>query len=245
MIGMMISTKTDELYIGIDEAGRGPVVGSMFIAAVALNKQQKDFLKSIGVKDSKLLSPTTRKKLKQEIIENCLAYKIKKVTPEEIDARIKAKTNINKLEAIKIAELINEFKNIILASKPKKITIYIDCPSNNIQKWKGFLLNYVDQTIKQVVKFVIQHHAERHVCVASASILAKEARENEVEKIKNIIGDFGSGYPSDPITMDFLKSEKEKIKELDKKYRFLRWSWITSKIIKEKEAKQKKLKDFF
>jgi ribonuclease HII len=238
-----------EIFIGIDEAGRGPVIGAMFIAAVAINKQQSEFLKASGVKDSKLLSQSARERLSKAIMENCLSYKIKKVTPQEIDARTEAKININKLEAIKIAQLINELKDLIMKHMAK---IYVDCPSNNIPKWKNLLLSYVDDTVKRKiesgdVKIIVEHHAERHISVAAASILAKQAREDEIEKIKDVLGlgDFGSGYPSDPVTIGFLKRYREKIEMLDKKHRFLRWSWITSKILKPKHEKQKKLKDFF
>ena len=51
------------------------------------------------------------------------------------------------------------------------------------------------------------HKADSKIpVVAAASIIAKQTRENEIEELKNKIGDFGSGYPSDERTIKFLKS---------------------------------------
>ncbi|MEM1577705.1 MAG: ribonuclease HII [Candidatus Pacearchaeota archaeon] len=232
-----------KIYFGLDDSGRGPVIGPMLLAGVALNEEQKYYLKSIGVKDSKLLSSQKRKQYEEEIKKNCLAFKLIKVTPQEIDKKLNYKINLNKIEAIKFASIVNELY-FELKNKFNKINpiIIVDCPSTNIKKWKEFFEEYINDEIKKNSMIIVKHKAEKHVFVAAASILAKEEREREIEKIKKEINfDFGSGYPSDPKTIEFLKSKK--YKEIEKNNYFVRQSWNTIK--KLKEEKQKKLKDFF
>ena len=54
---------------------------------------------------------------------------------------------------------------------------------------------------------ISMHKADAKIdVVAAASIIAKETRGNEIRKLKEKIGDFGSGYPSDERTIKFLKS---------------------------------------
>ena len=69
-----------------------------------------------------------------------------------------------------------------------------------------------------------EHKADKnHVAVSAASILAKDAREKEVAKLKEKHGDIGSGYPSDPKTIDALK---QWIKNKNIPF-FVRKSWHT------------------
>jgi len=238
-----------KIYIGLDDSGRGPVIGPMILAAVAINEKQKDYLKSIGVRDSKKLTRSQRNVLEKEIKNNCIAYKLLKITPEEIDKRV-GLYNLNKIEAIKFAKLINEIyeeleKRKLLKKVKGKIIVIVDCPSTNIKQWKLFLEQYIREDIKKELMIIAKHKAEMHIFVAAASILAKEKREREIEKIKQLLGyDFGSGYPSDERTIEFLKTRLAKFKEFNKEHYFIRESWQTTKDIK-KEKEQKKLKEFF
>jgi ribonuclease HII len=62
-------------------------------------------------------------------------------------------------------------------------------------------------TNKKDTDVISMHKADAKIeVVAAASIIAKETRESEIEKLKDKIGDFGSGYPSDERTIKFLKS---------------------------------------
>jgi len=234
-----------KIFIGLDDSGRGPIIGPMILAAVAINQKQKIFLKKVGVKDSKKLSSTTRKRLEGIIKQNCLAYKLLNISPYEIDTREIRRINLNTLEAKKFASLIN---NIFFLLKEKKILekivgkvlVIVDCPSPNIKKWQEVLEGYIEEMVRKEIFLIVKHKAEMHTAVAAASILAKEEREREIKKIKEIIGfDFGSGYPSDERTINFLKNEFKKIKEIDEKHHFLRKTW------KMENIKQKKLKEFF
>jgi ribonuclease HII len=92
--------------IGIDDAGRGPVLGSMFLAGVLIEEEKQEELRQLGAKDSKLLSPATRRKLARKI-KHTYKYYVEKSSPKEIDDC----DNLNNLEAIKSAMIINRISD--------------------------------------------------------------------------------------------------------------------------------------
>lgn len=215
-----------ELVLGIDDAGRGPLIGPMILAGVLLDKNGETFLKKYTIKDSKMLSHPIRIKLSKIIKESALAFHIAKTLPQEIDSSIKKGTNLNTLEAQKTAEIINT-----LNKKKEKIKVIVDCPSVNISAWKRTLLAYIDNP--ENLDVICEHKADiNHLPVSAASIIAKVAREEEVASLKTKYGDFGSGYPSDPQTKKFLKEQGEKLKNSG----IFRKSWQTwKKLFPEKE----------
>ena len=109
------------LKAGIDEAGRGPVIGPIVICGLAIEDSDEEKLKSLGVKDSKLLTKEIRIKLYPEILKIAKNIRIVKIFPEEIDARASVNLNLNDLEAVKSAEIINflQPKTNCRLSKPK------------------------------------------------------------------------------------------------------------------------------
>ncbi len=222
------------LEIGIDDAGRGPVIGPMVLAGVLIKEENKAFLKKIGVRDSKKLSPQRREVLAEQIKEIAYNFEIVLIHPQEIDGRGTAGLNLNKIEAIKSALIINK-----LNIKDEKIKVVIDCPSNNIKKWTDYLKRYIEHPAN--LELAVEHKADvNHVSCSAASILAKTTRDAEVEKIKKQIGvDFGSGYPSDPITKKFLKEYSQK----HKKDGIFRETWATWQNHKAKKE-QKNINDF-
>ena len=186
------------LILGIDDAGRGPLIGPMVLAGVLIDKNSETALKNFNIKDSKQIIHSTRIKLAKTIKELVLSYHIVKTSPEEIDRAIYSKLNLNTLEAIKSAEIINQLNN------KKPIKVIIDCPSVNTKKWKETLLNYIENP--ENLDIHCEHKAdENYLSVGAASILAKVEREEEVAKLKQEYGDIGSGYPSDPDTKQFGK----------------------------------------
>ena len=217
------------LLLGIDDAGRGPVLGPMILAGVLIESKEEKEIQSWGAKDSKLLTPKKRREIGRKIKEK-FKYHIEITQPKEIDKS----SNLNYLEAIKTAKIINKLtKNL-----NKKVKVIIDCPSVNIKSWS----NDVQQLIEKpkIIQLSCEHKADlNHPIVSAASIIAKEKREDEIYKLKlKLKKDFGSGYPADPKTKEFI------IKNFDKeKYkRIIRFSWSTvKKLIKEKKADQKKL----
>jgi len=228
-----------KFFIGIDDAGRGPVVGPMFLAGVLVDDGKKKKFKKLGIKDSKQLFPVERKKLFKEIKKLCLDFKIVSSSASEIDHLIQTGTNLNKIEAQKTAKIINSLIKPI--DKKMDVQIVVDCPSVNIVAWKNYLSRHIKKNEKVKLFLKCEHKADiNHVEAAAASILAKVSRDSEIEKIKKEIGiDFGSGYPSDPETIDFLKKYGDKFKD----YGIFRKTWMTWKTHMKKKS-QKKLFEY-
>lgn len=217
------------LLLGIDDAGRGPVLGPMILAGVLIKPEEEKVIQLWGAKDSKLLTPKRRREIKEKI-KSEYKYYIEITQPEEIDKS----SNLNYLEAIKTAKIINKLtKNL-----KEKIKVIVDCPSVNIQAWSSD----VQQLIKKpkIIQLSCEHKADfNYPVVSAASIIAKGKREDEIYKLKlQLKTDFGSGYPADPKTKKFITEnfDKEKYKHI------IRFSWKTvKKLIKEKKAGQEKL----
>ena len=200
---------------GIDEAGRGPLIGSLFIAGVVIEPSQEQQLKDMGVKDSKLLSPHKREQLYDEIIKFVKSYKVIRVTSDEIDDAVQSQeTNLNWLEAIKAGEIID-------ALKPE--SVILDCPSPNLKAYHDF----IQKKLTHKTLLTCAHHADTDfVVVGAASILDKVTRDREIAALRKKIGvDFGSGYITDPKTKAFAESYWDKYPEV------FRHSWKTFKNI--------------
>lgn len=220
--------------LGIDDAGRGPVLGPMTLAGIIIKKSDYPKIKALNAKDSKLLSPNQRKKIAQEL-KPAFTHKIVTSSPKQIDDS----SNLNTLEAQKTAQIINH----LIKNLKKQTKIIVDCPSVNTSAWQNeveqiLTTNYQLKTTNYSLS--CEHKADRdHPIVGAASILAKEHREEEIKKIrKNLQIDFGSGYPADPKTKEFIKNNFD-----NKKYSsIIRFSWNTvKKLVKEKASTQKRL----
>jgi ribonuclease HII len=217
------------LTCGIDEAGRGPIIGPMVMAGVLVDEIGAQKLKKLGAKDSKLLSPKQREELFPKIKEIVKDFKIAIISPEKIDEAVQSTEgmNLNWLEAKNSALIINHLK-------PERIVI--DCPSTNISDYKNYLLRLLDN---KKVDAVVEHKADlHHVECSAASILAKVTRDNEIERLKKgVVEDFGSGYLTDPKTLEFFEKFHNVYPDLFRK------SWAPYR--KKMEGKnQKNLFDF-
>ncbi|MFA4960106.1 MAG: ribonuclease HII [Candidatus Pacearchaeota archaeon] len=213
--------------IGIDDAGRGPVLGPMILSGVLAEKKDNDILKKWGAKDSKLLPPKKRKMLSKKI-KRKYKYHFEITHPNEIDNS----ANLNYTEAIKAAKIINK----LMGNIDEPVEIILDCPSVNLIAWNEDVFKLLKKT--ELITMKCEHKADfNHPIVSAASIVAKEMRETEVKKLKKEYGiDFGSGYPSDPKTQKFVKENYK-----NPKYKnLIRFSWDTVKKL-EKEKEQKKL----
>jgi len=210
-----------QLILGIDDAGRGPLIGPMILAGVLLDKNGEEVLKKHNVRDSKTVLHPVRIKLAEIIKETALNHHIVKSLPEDIDKAITSGTNLNTLEAIKTAEIINYINN-----EKEKIKVIVDCPSVNIKAWRLKLLEFIKH--KDNLELICEHKADaNHISVSAASILAKVTREEEIEKLKLEYGNFGSGYPADPTTKNFLKSSGKKFSNSG----LFRKTWATWKVL--------------
>ena len=201
----------------------------MILAGVLAEVSDNKTFKEWGAKDSKLLTPSRRAVIKKKVVDNYKNH-LEIATPGEIDES----TNLNYLEAIKTAKVINK----LTEGLEGEVIVYVDCPSVNIESWT----RDVEKLVKRndIVKLKCEHKADlNHPVVSAASIVAKEKRESELVRLRRKFGvEFGSGYPADPKTKDFIKKnfDNEKYKSL------IRFSWKTvKKLFKEKEDGQKKL----
>ncbi len=217
------------LTVGIDEAGRGPIIGPMVMCGVLTDEAGAAELKKIGAKDSKLLTPKQREQLFPKIIKIVKAYKLVIIGPAEIDASVQSDDgmNLNWLEAHKSAEIINALHSD---------KIIIDCPSNNVENYKKYLMRLLKN---KEVEAIVEHKADvNHVECSAASILAKVTRDSEVEKIKKVVvDDFGSGYLSDPKTIEFFDKHFETYPDIFRKS----WAPYQDKV---NGKRQRKLGDF-
>jgi len=216
------------LVAGVDEAGRGPVIGDLVVAGILIEESDWEKLISLGVKDSKLLTPQKREELFPEVKKVAKKVSIKKVTPVEIDSFMNTGTNLNYIEMIKIAEILNELK-------PEKA--YIDSPSVNNEKFKKELAEKLDFKCE----LVVEHKADlKYAVVGGASIIAKVTRDRDIMKLSSMLGiKTGIGYPHDETSREFVKKAIKK-KELLK---YVRTTWQTYKDIKG-EKEQSKINQF-
>jgi len=215
------------LICGIDEAGRGPVIGPLVICGVLVDEEGEESLKSIEVKDSKLLTPKQREALFSKITKIVKKYEIIIIPPGEIDDSVRGKDgdNLNWLEARKSVEIIK-------ALKPDRAIL--DCPSNNIKAYG----ERVHELLKNKTEIVAEHKADvKYPSVSAASILAKVTRDAEIKKLEQKYGRMGSGYPADPATKEFLHKNFNNHPEI------FRHSWATVKNLKKK-ASQSSLSEF-
>ncbi|GAB6946785.1 ribonuclease HII [Vulcanisaeta sp. JCM 16161] len=179
---------------GIDEAGRGPVIGPMVMAIVVVDDMNR--LRAMGVKDSKELSPTGRARL-FSILKSTLNYMdYEVIEPGTIDNYVYMNA-LNILEVEIAAKLINR-----ALSNVSPQVVYIDSPDPK----PGRFRDMVKRGVEGNVEIVAMNNADKLVPVVSAaSIVAKVVRDSIIEELHREYGDFGSGYPSDPRTITFLR----------------------------------------
>jgi len=204
---------------GIDEAGRGCILGPMVIAGIAIPHEHEEKLKRMGVKDSKQLSPAKREELAKKI-EDIASIIVLEVAACKIDNYRKQGISLNRLEAIKFAEILN-------LQKPHKA--FIDGPDTNLPKLHGYLKKMAPDGIE----LVVEHFADsKYPVVSAASIIAKVERDKKIDQLRKEYGEIGSGYTSDPVTVKWLEDWMKTHKELPE---CARKSWITSEILVEKK----------
>jgi len=217
------------LQFGIDDAGRGPVIGPMILAGVIIHSKDEAELRSLGVKDSKLLTQKRREELEIKIKEIAHSYSVKITMPDTITETNIAGLKLNELEALECSKIINEL-NVI----PDEMFVVLDCPSPNLEAWGNYLKKNIKKTSN--LKISCEHKADfNHISVGCASILAKCERERQMEKLKIKYPDIGSGYPADPKTKAFLAKYAIKYKDRG----IFRKTWATYERIVKKVSQQK------
>ena len=221
------------LTLGIDEAGRGPVIGPMVLAGCLLDEKKESKLKKLGVKDSKELTQKRREFLGEIIKNEAETFEIVVIQPKQInELEQRQGFTLNELEAEACAEIINKVNK-----KLSKIKVVVDCPSPNKEKWKDFLKTKIEDLSN--LEILCEHKADRnHISVSAASVIAKNIREKEMSLLKKKYGDgIGSGYSSDLLTLKFIEKNIHRYRNDD----IFRKTWSTWKNIVEKKQQRKLL----
>jgi ribonuclease HII len=183
------------LVAGIDEAGRGCVIGPLVIAGVLVKEEDLGALAALGVKDSKLLTAKKREELAPQIISLAQKHVVLKVSPLEIDRAVESQRRLHKLNRLE-AQTMGQ---IVTALEPN--VAYVDAADVVERRFGQHILEA--STFK--TQIISEHKADRtYPVVSAASIIAKVERDSAVAALRSQFGDFGTGYLTDPKTTQFL-----------------------------------------
>ena len=181
---------------GVDEAGRGPVIGPLVVAGIAVEESKIDGLRMLGVKDSKMLLATARTRMSKEIPGLVDDYHVVEIAAAELDRivnRAPKFQRLNLLEAKAMAEIIEKLKPDVA---------YVDSSDTRTERFKNNILD----CLSFAPRIVSEHKADiNYPVVSAASIIAKVHRDGRIDEIRQEYGEVGSGYAHDPITCRFLR----------------------------------------
>ncbi|MFP4654911.1 MAG: ribonuclease HII [Methanohalobium sp.] len=213
---------------GIDEAGKGPVIGPMCIAGVMVDETRINSLKNLGVADSKKISPRKRAELDNKIKKYTDDYFIFEIAPEQIDEL----RNIMSMNDI----MVLGFSRVLENLNPDMV--YVDSADVKPERFANNIRGEYSKNNKKAaenIKIISEHDADAvYPVVSAASIIAKVRRDELVNNIKKDIGvDFGSGYPSDPKTKQFLA---DWVREHGSLPEVVRHTWKTAQKLLDKNG---------
>jgi len=181
---------------GVDDAGRGPVIGPLVIAGVIIEEEKLDRLRMLGVKDSKQLVASARTRLSKEIPSVVDDYHVVELAAEELDRTVNRAPKfqrLNLLEAKAMAQVIEKLRPELA---------YVDSSDTRTERFKNNILDCLSFT----PRIVSEHKADiNYPVVSAASIMAKVHRDSRIEEIKKEYGEIGSGYANDALTVKFLR----------------------------------------
>jgi len=209
---------------GVDEAGKGPVLGSMFAACVVADETALPD----GLKDSKDLTPTKREELDAALrARESVRVGVAEIPVERIDD---PGTDMNTLTVDAHADAID-------AANADGLSGVVDAGDTSESRFA----RRVRETAESDVEVHAEHGADAsYPLVAAASVVAKVARDAHVDALAAEYGELGSGYPSDPNTRTFLAEYVDAHGELPA---CARASWSTSDDVLA-AAEQSGLNDF-
>lgn len=188
------------LILGIDEAGRGAVLGPLIVAGVAAEARKAEALWQIGARDSKALSRPRRKTLLRELWQEGLRGRVLVIPPVAIDHK-----NLTCLEFQAMVELVQKLR-------PARVVLD---PPVGPQAIPRFLCQFCQAVQMQAASVQAFPKADaKNPVVATASILAKVVRDGYVGVLHKKFGDFGWGYPGEWRVQEFLRHWVEEHGEL-------------------------------
>ena len=210
--------------VGVDEAGRGPVLGPLVVGLLSIPKEDEYMLEEQNIEDSKHLTHAKRKLhyewLNQQSTERGWYVDTIICQPNRIDTAVYGK-GLNILEVDLFASILNRHHQ----SFAQHLNILLDACDVNEERFRNRISERLNNWPWPKTTIVAEHKADtNHRIVGGASILAKVVRDMEIERISREVGKpVGSGYPSDPNTVRALP---DLIKEAGI-HNDIRWSWAT------------------
>ncbi len=207
---------------GVDDAGRGPVIGPLAIAGVLLDEKELPRLIDLGVKDSKRLSPCRREELAAEIKKLAFKYHIIMLSPAEIDRVVETGRKLHKLNRLEAKTMAR----VITILKPD--VAYVDASD----VWPDRFKQHIAENLNFKAQIISEHRADaKYPIVSAASILAKVERDRTLSTLQQKYGNMGCGYATDPNTIEFLENW---IRKFGSYPDFVRKSWKPAKRLKRK-----------
>lgn len=181
--------------LGIDEAGRGCVIGPLVVAGVLATEEQMSALGELGVRDSKKLTRTQRESLSSEIARSVAKIVVVEIPPADLEE------NLTVIELGAIARMISE-------SAAHKVILDLPVGPRAHEK---FVQALRDELGERKPEIVAENRADvTYPIVSAASIIAKVSRDRVIARLREHYGDFGWGYPSELKTRSFLKEFYER-----------------------------------
>jgi len=208
------------LIAGVDDAGRGAVIGPLVVAGILVDEEGLKKIESLGVRDSKTIKPKRREYLAAEILKIVKDHHIVRLSPRDIDYVVetgKKLHRLNRLEAKAMAKVISHLRPDIA---------YIDASDVLPERFSS----HIAEELAFKVKIISEHKADKtYPVVSAASIVAKVERDRAISDLRKEYGEVGSGYASDRRTIEFLE---EWIRTHNDYPDFVRRSWAPAKRLK-------------
>jgi ribonuclease HII len=214
-----MAAPSDRRILGLDEAGRGSVLGPLVVGGFLMDESRLPALAALGVKDSKLLTPQGR----NEVFSGLAAIGERvhvKIPPRTVDRWV-ARNGLNELEA-------QAFGRLVRTTQPD--VTYVDACDPVAWRFGGRVRRWA-RTDRPIVA---QHHADRDLLVVgAASVVAKVHRDRAIASLARRLGqEIGTGYPCDARTIAHVRS----VLADGAAPEWVRHSWATTERLKPKLA---------
>ncbi|MFX1367727.1 MAG: ribonuclease HII [Promethearchaeota archaeon] len=212
---------------GIDEAGRGPMIGPMIVCGILFKLEDIPKLNELGARDSKLLTAKNRRALAGPIRDISRKVALRAIPASEIDQLRGRGVTLNEIE-------VRAFVSVAEELQPREL--YLDAADVLAERF-GKEIGERSGLSAAGCRIVSEHKADsKYEVVSAASIIAKVERDEAISRLIMEHGDLGSGYPNDPKTVDFVRNLVRSGEELPS---FVRKSWDSVKrIIEENDSVQ-------
>jgi len=187
-----LKTSPKDFLLGIDEAGRGPVLGPLVVCGFAIAREHLPALAALGLRDSKALTPVRRERLAGEIRRIPGRILLMKINPAVVDSAV-SRNGLNVLETSAMVRIIRRLK-------PDEV--FIDALTSQPRRFGAQLSGLIAPLSPRMTP---ESRADtKYPVVMAASILAKVARDASLSRLRQVHGDIGSGYPGDRKTRGFV-----------------------------------------